>query len=291
MGIMHHIVSRVLINSLPKSGTHLLAKAVELCGFREHFDGQGMDDPARITPLFLNYREVKAALARQGVSRHAAANIPVGTLTPAYVDTETLGSWLAAMPYGSYLLGHMGWTPELAPLLAEYQVRHLFIIRDPRAVLASLLSFILDTGGMPKPHFLETDFKQLSPELRLDLLLEGGYAPQSGVQVTPFREVFHTMFAWNQEPNCLLIRFEDLVGEQGGGSVEQQREAVRHIAAHLGRDFDAAMDAKFGQIYSTNSRTFRKGSIDGWRQSLDTESIERIHDYCQPLCIEATYPV
>ena len=283
-------VQRVLINSLPKSGTHLLAKAVELCGFQEHFDSADKDDLQRITPLFLNYREVKDAMAQQAAECRSAATIPVGTLTPAYVDAQTLGEWLAAMPSGRYLLGHIGWTPALAPILNAHQVKLVFIIRDPRAVLASLLSFILDTKGMPKPHFLEADFKVLSSEQRLELLLEGGEAPQAGVTVTPFRAIFHNMLSWRDEASCLLVRFEDLVGAQGGGSTERQETAVRRIAEHLGRSFDDDLKAKFAQIYSTNARTFRKGSIEGWKQSLNSVDAERIEAYCQPLCTVAGYP-
>lgn len=284
---------RVLINSLPKSGTHLLAKAVELCGFREHFDAeQSAKQPAdtqRITPLFLNYREVRDAMLQQSQARQAAANIAVGTLTPAYVDPQTLEDWLAAIPTGRYLLGHMGWTPALAPLLARHQIKLVFIIRDPRAVLASLLSFIMDTKGMPKPHFLEADFRTLSPEQRLDLLLEGGAAPLAGVSVTPFRDIFRTMLDWRQESGCLLVRFEELVGEQGGGDTQSQEAAVRRIAAHLGKGFDDELAAQFQHIYSTKSRTFRKGAIDSWKQAIDPASAERIQHYCAQLCTAAGY--
>ena len=280
---------RVLINSLPKSGTHLLAKAVELCGFREHFDEQAVDDATRVTPLFLNYREVKTAMAQQSTARQQAANIPVGTLTPALADTATFGEWLAAMPHGSYLLGHLGWIPSLAPLLAQHDVRHVFIIRDPRAVIVSLLSFILDTKGMPKPHFLEADFQSMSPTQRLDLLLDGGFAPLANVTVTGFANIFHAMFAWQQEANCLLVKFEDLVGEQGGGSVQQQEQAIQRIATYLGKPLDESLQAAIQQIYNPNARTFRKGSIHGWQQSLDAATLERVNTYCQPLCTAAGY--
>lgn len=284
-----HSPQRILINSLPKSGTHLLAKAVEMCGFQEHFDSDQPDDPQRITPLFLNYREVRDAMLKQPQTRQAAANIPVGTLTPANVDPQTLEDWLAAMATGRYLLGHMGWTPALAPILKANQFKLVFIIRDPRAVLSSLLPFILDTKGMPKPHFLEADFRALSSEQRLDLLLEGGDAPLAGMPITPFRDFFRSMLDWQQEDSCLLIRFEDLVGEQGGGDIQSQEAAMRRIAAHLGKDFDGKLAAQFKQIYSTNSRTFRNGSIDSWKQSVDAVSLKRIQHYCEPLCAESGY--
>ena len=52
---------RVLINSLPKSGTHLLAKAIEILGYQEHFDHENHDSSP--IPWFLNYREVRKKLS------------------------------------------------------------------------------------------------------------------------------------------------------------------------------------------------------------------------------------
>jgi len=305
--------SRVLVNSLPKSGTHLLAKAIELFGYREHFDEHNLDDPDRITPLFFNYREVKNALAkkREGLDHHYSPSPPpacvrrigrgfavragqgqavcVGTLTPVYADLPTFRQWLNAMAYGRYILGHVAWTPALASVLADLNYHHLFIIRDPRAVVASLISFILDTRGMPRRHFLEADFELMSATQRLTFILEGGYAPQAGVEVRGFIDVYRSMFAWHKEPNCLFVRFEDLVGPQGGGTLERQKEVVKRIASHLGRPFDEHISVGFQKVYSPSARTFRKGSIDSWKQALDAKSIERLNEYCQPLCQEAGY--
>lgn len=278
--------TRLFVNSLPKSGTHLLAKAAELFGYREHFDPNNLDDPARVTPIFFNYREVKDDLARQRGTGQAGQKgdegIYVGTLTPVYAGVGDFRRWFNGLATGRYVLGHVGYSPALGPLLRECGVAHLFIIRDPQAVVASLLSFILDTRGMPRPHFLEADFRQLSPAQRLDLLLAGGYAPIAGVEVTPFAQVYRTMAGWRNDPDCLVVNFEDLVGPQGGGTAERQRAAGERIAAHLGLPFAAVAD-RFGEIYSPASRTFREGQVSGWQADLDPESLEKLRRYCEPL--------
>lgn len=290
---MSHMESRVLINSLPKSGTHLLAKAIELFGYREHFDEQQLNDPDRITPIFFNYREVTNALAKrreQGIlTAENDQMIPVGTLTPVYADVPSFRYWLAAMPLARYILGHVSWTAALASVLDELDYYHFFIIRDPRAVVASLISFILDSRGMPRGHFLQADFQLMSPTQRLEFILEGGYAPQADVEVRGFIDVYRAMFAWHKEPNCLFVRFEDLVGPQGGGSLERQKEVVKRIASHLGHPFDERISAEFQNVYSPSSRTFRKGSVDSWKRSLDAKSVERLNEYCRPICEEAGY--
>lgn len=278
---------RLFINSLPKSGTHLLAKAAELFGYQEHFDPKNLDDSARVTPIFFNYREVRDALVRQRSLDQMTpdgddSGIYVGTLTPVYAGVEDFRRWFNGLAPGRYVLGHVGYSPALGPLLQQCGVAHLFIIREPQAVVASLLSFILDTRGMPHPHFLEADFRQMTPSQRLDLLLDGGYAPIAGVEVTPFAQVYRTMLGWRGDPDCLVVTFEDLVGPQGGGSVARQMAAGERIAAHLGLPFEPVAD-RFGEIYSPASRTFREGQVSGWQAELDAESLEKLQRYCELL--------
>lgn len=286
-------LGRVLINSLPKSGTHLLAKAIEIFGYQEHFTkGDIKNDSELETPIFFNYREVKKALQKEESSQKTEApnkQISVGALTPLYVDKSVFRHWLEVMSEGRYILGHIPQTPVLSEVLADLDYHHVFIIREPRSVVASSLPFILDTGKMPAKHFLENDFKQMSVEQRLDFILEGGYAPQAGVEIKSFAEVYRSMLAWRNEPNCLFIRFEDLVGEKGGGSLEQQIKVIKSMASHLGFPFDENIAAKSKEIYNPSSRTFRTGKIDGWKSSLDGKLVERLVAYCEPLCKEAGY--
>ena len=278
---------RLLINSLPKSGTHLLAKVAELCDYQEHFKAPSYN---KNSPLFFNYREVKNALKKENLSESSAADaIYVGSLTPVAVDKNTFKTYLDSLVEHHYILGHVAWTPHLSNILTELNYQHLFIIRDPRAVITSLLSFIQNTVNMPKPHFLQADFKILSEKQQLDLLLEGGYAPLAQVNITPFNEVYKNMLSWQQDPHCLMTRFEALIGVQGGGSVLSQKEAVRKIVNFLGYDFNTKIAAQFETIYNPNARTFRKGSIDSWKKSLNTNTLQRINDYCQPLCDLAEY--
>ncbi len=283
----------VFINSLPKSGTHLLAKTVELFGYREHFaDDAIQDDPARVTPLFINYREVKDALTRAQKQPAASADgtVAVGTLTPVYVDPSIFGAWLAALQPGHYLLGHVMYSPALRPLLAHLGYRHLFILRDPRAVVVSLLDFILETRGMPRPHFLQADFREMTAQARLDFILEGGTASRAGVTTQGFAAVYRALLKWEADPACLVVRFEDLVGPEGGGSAASQQATIARIAGHLGHSATAAAD-RMATVFDPTSRTFRTGQIDSWQNEVDAASLAHLNAYCAPLCQAAGYEV
>ncbi len=285
--------NRVFINSLPKSGTHLLARTVELFGYREHFaDDATLDNPARVTPLFINYREVKEALAREQKQPATSADgaVAVGTLTPVYVAPATFGRWLDALAPGRYLLGHVMYSPALRPLLKDLGYRHLFILRDPRAVVVSLLDFILETRGMPRPHFLQADFREMTLQARLDFILEGGTAPRAGVTTQGFAAVYRALLEWERDPDCLVVRFEDLVGPQGGGSAQRQRATIARIATHLGHCPDEVTE-RIAAVFDPTSRTFRAGQIDGWQSELDAASLAHLNAYCAPLCQAAGYEV
>ncbi|MCH2049458.1 MAG: sulfotransferase domain-containing protein [Trichodesmium sp. ALOHA_ZT_67] len=284
---------KVLINSLPKSGTHLLAKAIEIFGYEEHFSTSSKLEGSEFkTPIFLNRREVIKGLKKENITPNTeeiSTKISIGALTNLYVETSILKHWLDAIKPGKYILGHIPKTPLLNPLLGEINYHHIFIIRDPRAVVASSIPFFLDTGKMPANHFLEADIKSMSSTERVNFILAGGFAKNAGVEIKSFAEVYRSMLAWRNEPGCLFLRFEDLVGEAGGGSYEKQQEVVKKIALHLGVSFDDHISSKLKEIYNSNSRTFRTGKIGGWKNSLDQEIIEGLIEYCQPLFEEAGY--
>ncbi|NEQ10558.1 MAG: sulfotransferase domain-containing protein [Moorea sp. SIO4E2] len=279
-------LGRVLINSAPSGSPHILAKAIEIFGYKGYATGS---DYKIDTPKSFNYKETKRALKEgKKVPSESGDNIGLGGLSPYYVDLSTLQYWLDAVPQGQYILGHIPWTAKLSQTLADLNYHNLCIIRDPRDIVASMIPFILDTGK-PIKHFLEADFKQMSAGQRLNFIFQGGYAPQAGVEVNSFAEVYRSMLAWRKEPNCLFVHFEDLVGEEGGGSVQKQKNVIKSIASHLGCPFDDKIYDKLPEIYRSSAQTLRIGKIDGWKSAMDTESLESLVEYCKPLCREAGY--
>ncbi len=277
---------RILVNSLPKSGTHLLTNAVELFGYRDF--AKTPKKPEWNTPVNFDYGEVKKVLDETALNNVQEA-INIGSLSPLHVSPSIFRQWLKPVLSKEYIVGHISYSPSLSPLLADLNYHHLFIIRDPRAVLPSLLSFILNPQGIPKKHFLEADLKPMSSEQRLNFILEGGYAPKAAVTVKSFAHVYRDVLNWQQEPNCLAIHFEDLIGEQGGGSKKKQQQTVKNIADYLGHAFNTTILSKLDQIYSASSPTFRIGQVDSWKSSMTPEIIERLTAYCKPLWQAAGY--
>jgi hypothetical protein len=68
------------------------------------------------------------------------------------------------------------------------------------------------------------------------------------------------------------VAFEDLIGENGGGSHERQLASIRGVLDHLGAGEDA--EALAAKIYNESSFTFFKGRTGAWREQLDEECRE-----------------
>ena len=287
---MKQQTTRLLINSLPKSGTHLLTKAVEILNYKPHFNFQDVDGKRVVPehPRAFFYGDAKTIVER-GIENDAPRDqqVGMGMTSTYYVNQDTFSHWLTKVKAGHYIIGHMPWTANIKPILNDSDFKIFMIIRDPRAVIASLIPFILN--ARVTHHLLEKDFEPLTPMQRLNLLLEGGYAEQAGVQIEDYATIYREAWAWNQQDNCLFMKFEDLVGVQGGGDSDSQQQIMNSIAQHLDIEVTDEIADKFSAVYDVNSPTFRKGQIDGWKTRLDEECIERLDDYCKPLCELAGY--
>ena len=188
--------ARVLVNSLPKSDTHLLAKAIQIFGYREYFTSANY---VNNTPKFLGSYEIRRVLKNQSV-----------------IDSK---------------------------------------------------------------HNEE------------QCLNKGGYAEKAGLKIYSFAHIYRSILAWDKDPNCLLVRFEDLIGEQGGGNSQKQAETLKNLADHLNISWNNAIARQTKNVYDPNTRTFRVGNIHSWKNALDAEDLRRLTEYCEPLCQEAGYDV
>jgi len=70
-------------------------------------------------------------------------------------------------------------------------------------------------------------------------------------------------------PCSLVIKYENLVGPQGGGDASLQEREIQRIGEHLGLDLTAdEVYYVMNSIYG-NSLTFRKGHVGAWKEFFD----------------------
>jgi len=71
------------------------------------------------------------------------------------------------------------------------------------------------------------------------------------------------------------VRFEDLVGPDGGGDRARQLGALKAVYDFVGMCVDGATIGSIGdRLFSSDSPTFRRGVVGGWRRSFDPELVE-----------------
>jgi len=77
---------------------------------------------------------------------------------------------------------------------------------------------------------------------------------------------YRAFLPWVDDPACLLVKFGDLIGNAGGGDDNVQESNIRKIASHIGADLDTnQFDHICSDLFSTSSRTFRKGQVGDWK--------------------------
>jgi len=227
---------KVLVTSLPKSGTHLLLNAL---------------------------------LASPGL------RLREGGRNWALEEGER-ARLLRSIGRGEVLYGHYPYAPQDAETLKRCGARVVLMLRDPRDVAVSLAHYILKQGDAHRlgPYFRDRlpDFDaRLMACIRGVTAGESG--AKSGLEDLGTR--FRSFLGWAREDGALLCRFEELVGARGGGSDEVQRKALGDLYRFAGLPSSGAMVEEAAlQLYSTHSTTFRKGVVGDWREHFKPSHVE-----------------
>ena len=243
---------RIVANSIPKSGTNLLARLLTLLGF-EQTSEVGIRSRLVAGPF---------SPARKLLRARSSEKVTIGVVSPQQIDRRWLGRHLSRVPDGCFVTAHCVYSPELASLFAGERMRVVCILRDPRDVAVSQMHYI----KQKKRHPIHEAFMALpSDEERLLFSIRGGVL--GGRELRSLDERYRQFVGWQRDENSVLVKFEDLVGPKGGGSAEAQRATVERVARHVGLEPDERIMHTVENIYGVG-KTFRKGQIGSWRSEF-----------------------
>lgn len=172
---------------------------------------------------------------------------------------------IGKMSKGVYHLAHIEYDNTIDTALSISDVKMILIIRDPRQIIVSHYKYVTEIDTNHKTHDF---FKGLeSDKERINIILKG----QENI-VKPFHELIQNYAEWQKSKNVLTIKYEDLVGPNGGGTTEAQKEAILKIGEFIKISLSKnQINDLTSQIYNPKSPTFRKGQLDGWRSHLNEE--------------------
>lgn len=270
---------RVLANSLPKSGTHLLTRLLDLLGIppaNAHLSSSLL----RMTSRNIFRNQVKSR-------RHWNNQKDVYGLSVDLDDecvklrSDWLERYIQRMPSYCYFPGHLPYSLILENTLLELNLKILYIHRDPRDVLVSLCNHYLRYKNYPLHKVF---VKQKNLESCLLLALHGyRWRPEP---LASFYERLTRSLRWKDSTNICSVRFEDLVGSKGGGDDALQVEAVKKISNYLGFDNKKEIMAIAERTFDEKSETFYRGKIGQWREAFTSRVKSEYEKMCHEIGID-----
>ena len=191
------------------------------------------------------------------------------------VSEENVDRWggvtglVAKVRPGQVVAGHLRFHAEYPEIIARGGIRPIFLIRDPRDIVVSQVHYV----SRRTDHRLHALFDGL-PDVKDRLRLAIAGDPEH--DVVSIGDRLDYFAGWLGA--AFVVRFEDLVGPEGGGDSDRQDATIRSIYDFLGMDVDGHVLARIGdRLFSADSPTFRSGTIGGWRRYFDPE-LEALFD-------------
>lgn len=185
----------------------------------------------------------------------------------------------------NFLVTHAPFSLEMEAILKERNCPVFFLIRDPRDWVISVIKHPpisgVDIYGAPigDKFFLSLDMNQ-----KIDYVIQG----------TPWyysaREVYEKFLPWMKSSVCCTLRFEALLGPQGGAYSEKEQIAeLRKIATALHLDVSDEMLLETFQASFGKGTIFSKGKAGSWKDYFNEEHKEHFKQILGDILIELGY--
>lgn len=225
----------VMVNSFPKSGTHLLLEIVKsIPGLRDW-------------GFFLVTRP--SVTYRKNATNDLVRRINVlaaDELVPAHLEYEA----------------------DLAAALRTCGAIHYFIYRDLRDTVISEAHYLVT---MNRWHALHKYFRAL-PDMdkRIEFALRGACEQGVGYDYPDIGVRFDRYAGWLEARDVMTIKYEDLMSNDRERVVTQ---IISHYRRRAHRDFnlDRCVDEALQRIDAKDAHTYRRGQVGAWEAAMNPE--------------------
>jgi hypothetical protein len=266
----HDRVSRNIVVSIPKTGTHMVYKLMETIGYQV----MGVTKPTVDRTDQYDMLQLLAWAANLGWDdmEHTLRRIPPFL---GWRMNQLFQQDFGALPHNLCVTTHdfrlERLEPEFIVKWAETgHPRIFFNYRDPRDQLISFVNFLCGKAAGP-------DFNRVKIQVVWTEILRGLPTLEERLMVAicdpsfPWCNAFNESMWLLHHPAVCKIRYEDLVGSRGGGSDAAQVKTVARVLAHLDCNYDA--EAIADQLYG-GTATFAKGRTGSWRDVFTTAHLQ-----------------
>jgi hypothetical protein len=170
------------------------------------------------------------------------------------------------MQNNEYLSGHMSYDKLYENFFLKNNFKVVFIIRDPRDQLVSHVYYI---------------YKRRQPGYKMnfnDLLTH---------LIKNVKNFYSVYLPWKNSPVCYTTTFEKLVGPNGGGNYNAQRNEITNIAKHLNLNQNKISEVQ-NKLFG-GTQTFREGKIGSWRKHFTSQHKKLFKQFAGDLVIKLGY--
>ena len=236
----------IIVNSLPKSGTHLLLQMVS---------------------------------GLPGYSRYGGFIATTPTLTMHRRNDEALSRKIARLAPGEVCGAHLYYSESIAEALRQRGAISLFIYRDPRDVFWSEMQYLLTMNPWHRGGRYARRIRDSND--RFEFFLYGTQRlPAIAFEWPSFANRIEPYLGWLEDSESFSCRYE------GFQNSVQLKDTVDTLAAHLranipiaGRhDHAAIVNGLLDAIRPEDSHTFRSGKKHEWRTKLTQRQISALEE-------------
>lgn len=282
-------IGRFLINSIPKGGSNLLKKIVNLFPDVD-FSQIVIGKPDHLEDLPMGNLGTNS-VGRNGylgksTEWNSRTKVPIGVDWPIMENLEKIFFILTMLRNGKYAVGHVPYSNNLSLLLSKMGIKTFLIFRDPRDVVISHAFFVSENTY----NTCYKLYRHLSTHERIMTSIVGISEDSGfGIKLLNIKERIECLLPWmSNDYNCTVF-FEKLVGPQGFGSLDMQLQELRRISIHLGFNYSPReLEDLASKIYG-GTQTFRKGVIGDWKTHMSEEHKDVCKDLIGQILIDLGY--
>jgi hypothetical protein len=232
----------VLLNSIPKSGTHMMLKALE------------------VIPDLVDRGSFLASRP---------------SLTYREVPNHVMGNKVHRILPGELVAGHIHHSPLIARNLEINNCIVVFIYRDPRDVVISESHYL---ATMNRWHRLHKAFSSLPDDhSRYDLAINGFETNTNGLEYKNILERYQAFLPWLNQPGVIPVRYEDCLSDKIEMIIKTIFTHYQERSTACMFNIDKLLDEACSGIRNKNTATFREGASGKWRSVLSAEQKDRIN--------------
>jgi hypothetical protein len=256
-------MNKILVNSLAKSGTNLVQKLIEMLGYE--YAKLGISSTLIIGKYYLIRQLIRGAKLSKNP-------IIIGPDLLVAISPRWLERRLSRLQEGQYITGHANYTDHLYELIQKHKIKTVQVIRDPRDVLVSGAHYVASA----EDHFAHGFYKSLPWEKRVMFAITGGKTDKFHLE--SFAAMLNGVKGWLKKEDVLTVKFENVIGPEGGGDRRLQSEEIMKIANFIGVGIEEERANQIADSLFGGTKTFRKGTIGSWRDELSQMHIDKLKE-------------